>query len=111
MSLGAGARMGDRAPLGVTHGLGIAPERARLEIVAARLPVLLALDELRVRELDRDRAFVCVNRDDVAIHQEPDRSAHRRLRADMTDAEAARGAGEPAVGDERDLVAHALAID
>ena len=29
----------------------------------------------------------------------------------MADAEAARRAGEPAVGDERDLVAHALAVE
>ena len=40
-----------------------------------------------------------------------DRAADRRLRADMADAEAARRAGEAAVGDERDLVAHALAVE
>ena len=39
-----------------------------------------------------------------------DRSADRRLRADVADAEAARGAGEAAVGDQGDLVAGALAV-
>ena len=42
---------------------------------------------------------------------ERDRAADRRLRPDMADAEAARGAGEAAVGDQRDLVAHALAVE
>ena len=37
--------------------------------------------------------------------------AFRGFGADMADAEAARRAGEAAVGDERHLVAHALAID
>src|SRR6185436_15959746 len=40
----------------------------------------------------------------------PDRAADRRLRSDMADAEAARRAGEPSVGDERDFFAGALAV-
>src|SRR3546814_2008303 len=35
----------------------------------------------------------------------------RRLRPDVADAEAARGAGEAPIGDQRHLVAHALAVD
>src|SRR3712207_8074959 len=37
--------------------------------------------------------------------------SHRRLRPDVADAEAAGRAGEAAVGDQRHLVAHALAVD
>ena len=40
-----------------------------------------------------------------------DRAADRRLRPDMADAEAARGAGETSVGDQRDLLALALAVE
>ena len=56
------------------------------------------------------RALVGVDRDDVAVAQKRDRAADRRLRPDMADAEAARRAGEAPVGDQRDLVAHALAV-
>src|SRR6478609_1438350 len=37
--------------------------------------------------------------------------ADRRLRPDVADAEAARRAREASVGDQRDLVAHALAVE
>ena len=40
-----------------------------------------------------------------------DRSAERRLRADVADAEAARGAREAPVGDQRHLVAGALPVE
>ena len=43
--------------------------------------------------------------------EEADRPAERRLRPDMADAEAARAAGEAAVGDQRDLLADALAVE
>ena len=49
--------------------------------------------------------------DDVAVLEQRDRPADGRLGADVADAEAARGAGEAAVGDQRDLVAHALAVE
>ena len=54
--------------------------------------------------------FVGVDLDDVAVADQPDRAADRRLRPDMADAEAARRAGETAVGDQRDFVARALAV-
>jgi hypothetical protein len=52
-----------------------------------------------------------VDLDDVAVLQQRDRAADRRLRPDMADAEAAGRAGEAAVGDQRDLAAHALAVE
>jgi hypothetical protein len=66
---------------------------------------------VRLVELDIERAGGGVDDDHVAVAQQADRAADRRLRPDMADAEAARGAGEAAVGDQRHLVAHALAVD
>ena len=43
--------------------------------------------------------------------EQTDRAADGRLRADVADAEAARAAGEAPVGDERDLLAGALAVE
>ena len=61
-------------------------------------------------ELDVERALLGVEHDHVAVAQKRDRSANRGLRPDMADTESARRAGEAAVGDQRDLVAHALAV-
>ena len=77
----------------------------------ARLPFGPALRQFLVGEFHVDGALDGVDRDDVAVLEQPDRAAHGRLRPDMADAEAAGRAGEAAVGDERDLVAHALAVE
>ena len=74
----------------------------------ARLPALLAFSEFSVRQADVDDAFVRIEIDDVAVLDQTDWTADRGLRTDMADAETARCAGEAAVGDERDLAAHAL---
>src|SRR3546814_19677534 len=57
------------------------------------------------------RSLLGIDGDDVAVLEQADRAADRRLRPDVADAEAARGAGEAPVGDQRHLVAHALAVD
>src|SRR5688500_12799880 len=82
----AGARRRDR--------LAVAPDRAGLVLREARLPRGLALRQLVVRQLDLDRALVSVDLDDIAILQQANRSADRRFRRDVADAEAARRAGE-----------------
>src|SRR5690606_41983472 len=51
-----------------------------------------------------------IDRDDVALLQQPDRAARCGFRANMADAEAGRGAREAPVRDERPLVAHPLSI-
>src|SRR5204863_5582506 len=51
-----------------------------------------------------------IDRDDVTVAQETDGPAHRRLGSDMPDAEATRCAREPAVGNKRHFIPHALAI-
>src|ERR1700691_5487032 len=100
--LGAGVH--HRALFGVAHGLGITPQRTRLVFGLPRLPRLAPLGQFLVRELDRKRAVDRVHHDDVAILQQADRAAHGSLGTDMPDAEAARAAGEAAVGDERHVV-------
>src|SRR5271154_2915785 len=63
VGLGLAAGMGHRALLGVADGLGVAPQGARLEVVLARLPGLLARGQLGVAELDVERARHGVDRD------------------------------------------------
>src|SRR5438874_10103616 len=111
MGLLGGAGVGDGAFLGVADGLGVAPERARLVLVPARLPALAALGQFGVAEGDLDGALGGVEGDHVAVAEQRDRAADCRLGPDMADAEAARRAGEAAVGDERDLAAGALAVE
>src|SRR5260221_13426403 len=111
MRLGAGTGMGDGALLGVADGLRVFPQRARLIAVAARLPAAFTLRQLGIAQRHVDRAGDGVDRDLVAVAQEGDRSADRRLRPDMTDAEAVRRAGEAAVGDQRHLLADALPVE
>src|SRR5262249_29607499 len=64
-----------------------------------------------LREIDAEDASGGIQMDAIAVLEQADRAADRRFRADVADAKAAGGAGEAAVGDERDLVAHALAVD
>ena len=49
--------------------------------------------------------FTRIDRDPIAVAQQPDGPAHGRLRGNMSDDEAVAAAGEAPVGDERDLVA------
>src|SRR6185437_9199153 len=108
--LGRSARMRDRAVDGGPDLLGVFPDIAGAVFGRARLPVLLAPRKFLGRDVDLDRAGLGVHRDHVAIAQQPDRPSDRRLRPHMADAEAARRAGETAVGDQGDLAAGALAV-
>src|SRR5690348_14970069 len=105
------AWMGHSTVLGIAHGLGITPDRARLVIMLARLPGFAPRFHFLVADINADHAFFRVDGDHVAILDQTNGPADCRFRPDMADAEAAGGAGEAAIGDERDLVAHALAID
>src|SRR5262245_10575489 len=73
--------------------------------------MLPALGQFGLAEIDLQRSFLRIDADGVAVLQQADRAAHRSLRPDMADAESAGGTGEAAVGDQRHLVAHSLAID
>src|SRR5262245_51693678 len=105
------AGMRHRAGASRRHRLAVAPDRAGLILRGARLPRRLALRQLFVRQLDLDQAPVGVDLDDVAVLQEADRAADGRLGRDVADAEAARRAGETAIGDQGHLLSHALTVD
>ena len=109
--LALGAGIGQRAVARRAHELGILPDRARAVLGLARRPALLAAGEFLVGDVDRDLAGRRIEGDDVAVLDVGDRAADGGLGADVADAEAAGGAREAAVGDERDLVAHALAVE
>src|SRR5436190_4194470 len=97
--LGAHARVGHRALLGVADALGVFPQRARLIAVLARRPGAAALGQLGVAERDIDRPGDRVDRDPVAVAQQRDRPADRRLGPNMADTETVRRPREPSVGD------------
>src|SRR5260370_38307614 len=71
-------------------------------------PFGFAIGELRVSQFYVKYPGDRIDLDDIAVPQERDRAAHGRFRADMADAEPPCRAGEPAVGDKRNLAAHAL---
>src|SRR4051812_45271903 len=106
--LGGSARMGHGAIDGGPDLLGVFPKIAGAVLRLARLPALAPFGELRRGEIDINRAVDGVDRDDVAIPQQRNRSAHGRFRPDMADAEATRRAREAPVGDQRDLAAGPL---
>src|SRR6202012_1048999 len=72
------------------------------------LPFGLTFGEFGVGQLYVKCPDHGIDLDDIAVLQQTDGTADRCFRPDMADAEAAGGAGEPAVGDERDFTAHAL---
>src|SRR6202043_1002126 len=109
--LGTAARMGHGAIARRPDLLGVFPQIARPIFLGPRLPGFGAGGELAVAQLDVQRTLLGIELDDVAVANEPDRAAHGSLGPDVTDAEAARRAGETAVGDQRDLAAHALTVE
>src|SRR6185312_8700393 len=110
--LGRAARMRHRTVDGRADLLGVLPQVAGgCRVVAARLPCRLALGQFLIRQPDIERAGGGVDLDDVTVLEQADRTADGGLGADMADAEAARRAGEAAVGDQRHLLAHALAVE
>ena len=62
------------------------------------------------RYIEVDNTGFGIDHDLVAIFNQSDWSAFGRFGADMANAEAARCAREASIGDERNLLAHALPI-
>src|SRR5205807_8685442 len=106
-----GSRMGDRSSLGIADLLRVSPQCSGLIIGFARLPGAAAFIQLGVAELDSDPSRLGIDGNDVAIAQQRDRTADRRLRAYMADAEAAGAAGEATISDQRHVVAYALPVE
>src|SRR5215469_9167477 len=105
------ARVGDRAAARWSDLLGIFPQITGSEFFAARLPPAGALRKLAVGQLGVERTLDRVDFDDVAVTEQADGAADGGFRANMADAETAGGAREASVGDQGDLVAHALTIE
>src|SRR6478735_9631431 len=102
------ARMGHSPIHRRPNLLGIFPQRTRRVVSLSRRPLGFTFGEFGVGQFYVKRTDLGVDLDNVAILQQGDRAAHGRLRPDMADAEPARGAREPAVGDEGNLAAHPL---
>src|SRR5690606_16150110 len=77
-----GTRMSDGALAGGPHGLGVFPDRAGAEVGLARLPFLAPFGELLVGEIHADRPGDRVDPDRVAVLQQANRPADRRLRSE-----------------------------
>src|SRR6516225_2708705 len=88
-----------------TDALGVLPQRSAPIAIVTRLPGGFASRQFFVTQFHRKRAGDRVHADDVAVAQEPDGAAERRLGADMADAKAARAAGETPIRDQRHLLA------
>src|SRR6266478_7146841 len=71
-------------------------------------PFGFAIGELRVSQFYVKYPGDRIDLDDIAVPQQRNRSAHGRFRPDVADAEPTGRTGEPAVGDQRNLAAHAL---
>src|SRR5262245_40839096 len=105
------ASMRDGARARRSHLVRIFPQHAALIGIGRWLPGLAPFAQLGRTHLDIERALLCIDGDDVAVLDQADRPADGGFRSDVANAEAARAAGKPAVGDERNLVAGALAIE
>src|SRR5450432_4061801 len=88
--------------------LGVFPEHPGRVIRLPWHPLGLAFGKLFVGQFYVKRSQDRIDLDDIAVREQSNRTADRGLRPDVADAEAARRAGEAAVGDQGDLAAHAL---
>src|ERR1700730_3156243 len=88
--------------------LGILPQRTRRMLCLARRPFVFTSRQLGGAQFYVKSSTDGVDFDDIPIPEQPDRPADGGFRPDMADAEAAGGTGKPAIGDQRDLAAHAL---
>src|SRR5262245_40322599 len=105
------ARMSDGAVARRTYLIRKLPQRSTGVGIERRLPCRSPLFECGRIDLEIERTVLGVHHDDIAVLNEADRAADGGLRTHMADAEAARGAREAPVGDERDLVTRALAVE
>ena len=77
--------------------------------MVARLPVVFTTGKLRLGDINAGHAGFGIDRD-VAAPEECNRGPGLRLGPGMADAELPRCTRKPAVGDERNRLAHTLAV-
>jgi len=103
--------MGDGAEIGLPDELGVFGEEPALVTWRRRPPRGTPCIQLT---LSGDQVHAPVGEVDanpVAVADQGERAADRRLRRHVADADAAGGAREAAIGDERHLLPHLLAVD
>src|SRR5829696_755022 len=92
-----------RSLVRATHQRLVPREPAARELARALRLLGPARGDLGWIEMHVEPLLGAVDGDHVAVAEDADRAAHRRLGGDVADAEAARAAGEAAVGHQRDL--------
>src|SRR5262245_20580396 len=110
-AVGAVARAGGHRGVGAQRRRDRADAVGRGGGLRATLLLVAALGEGLVVDVQRDAPARDVDGDLVAGLDQGDEAARRRLGGDVADGEAARAAGEPAVGDQRAGFAQATALE
>src|SRR5215813_1233966 len=103
--------MSDRATRRLTYKLCIFRKRACPMPRRTRLPGLAPIGKLALVHEQIHAPHGGVDLDAVAVSHQRQRPTDKGFRRDIADAHASRRTRETAIGDERDLFAHALPID
>ena len=103
--------MGNRTLASGSNLICVLAQRAAAIGVRRRGPAFAPLAKLGLPHFEIQRATLRIDGNHVAIPDERERSTDRRLRTDVTDAEAARATGKAPVGDQRHLVTGPLSIE
>ncbi len=90
---------------------GVLFERAGERLACRGPPGFPAFRHFRLGDFEREPAGFCIDDDAIAVPDQRQRSADPCFRRDIADHHAAGGAGEAAIGEQRDLLAHALPVD
>ena len=105
------AFMGDGAEIGLPDELCVFGEKSAFVAGHRRAPYGTTRCQFACAGEQVHAAVGDVDADPITVADECERAADRRLRRYVADADAAGGAGEAAVGDERHLLPHLLATD
>src|SRR5690625_1313547 len=110
-AMGWGGLLEDRAAGGRLHELGGLAQHTLGELRSQRAPALLAGLPHGGCDQEDERLVGDVEADPVAIADEGDGAAVDRLGCHVADTQSGGPAGEPAVGEEQDVLAEARALD
>ena len=103
--------MSHRTLFGIANGFGITPDGSRLEVSVSTLPCRLAFRQFSIGEVYRYLTLFGIDGNDIAILQQSNRTANRRLWPDMANAESPRRPRESTIGNQGYLVTTTLTID
>ena len=89
---------------GVFDEADVLPQRARRGLERRCSPFVGTSNEFAIGDRDGHLMALVVNRDDIPVTHQSDRTAFLSFRNNVSDDEAVAAAREPAVGDQRDLI-------